>query len=62
MDEAKRRRVYERAHAIWLRDLPLVPLFNLNYYMGVARGINVPRQRCGLVGSCGDFFANIQDW
>ncbi len=62
MDEAKRRAVYERAHAIWLRDLPLIPLFNLNYYMGVARGIDVPRQRFGLVGSCGDFFANIQEW
>lgn len=62
MDEAKRRKVYERAHAIWLRDLPLVPLFNLNYYMGVARGIDVPPRRFGLVGSCGDFFANIQEW
>lgn len=62
MDETKRRTVYEKAHAIWLRDLPLVPLFNLNYYMGVARDIAVPRQRFELVGSCGDFFANIQDW
>lgn len=62
MDETKRRAVYERAHAIWLRDLPLVPLFNLNYYMGVARGTTVPKGRFGLVGSCGDFFANIQDW
>jgi peptide/nickel transport system substrate-binding protein len=62
MDETKRRAVYARAHAIWLRDLPLVPLFNLNYYMGVARGIAVPARRFELVGSCGDFFANIQEW
>lgn len=62
MDETKRRAAYERAHAIWIRDLPLVPLFNLNYYMGVARGIDLPRRRFELVGSCGDFFANIQDW
>ena len=62
MDEAKRRRIYEKAHAIWLRDLPLIPLFSLNYYMGVARGIEVPPRRCELVGSCGDFFANIQEW
>jgi peptide/nickel transport system substrate-binding protein len=62
MDETKRRAIYERAHAVWLRDLPLVPLFSLNYYMGVARGTAVPERRFELVGSCGDFFANIQEW
>lgn len=62
MDETKRRAVYGKAHEIWSRSLPLIPLFNLNYFMGVARRIALPRQRFELVGSCGDFFYNIQDW
>lgn len=62
MDEEKRRVIYRRAHDLWLEELPLIPLFNLHYYMGVARGITVPAKRFELVGSCGDFFYNIQDW
>jgi peptide/nickel transport system substrate-binding protein len=62
MDDGKRRQVYARAHELWLEALPLIPLFNLHYYMGVARGIAAPARRFELVGSTGDFFYNIQDW
>jgi ABC-type oligopeptide transport system substrate-binding subunit len=62
MDGEKRRKIYGRAHDLWLESLPLIPLFSLNYYMGIARRITVPARRFELVGSCGDFFYNIQDW
>jgi ABC-type transport system substrate-binding protein len=62
MDEKKRRQIYLEAHERWLATLPLIPLFNLNYFMGVSRSLNVPAGRFELVGSCGDFFYNIQDW
>ncbi len=62
MDEGKRRAIYGRAHDLWRDELPLIPLFNLNYYMGVTREITPPRKRFALIGSCGDFFYNLQDW
>jgi peptide/nickel transport system substrate-binding protein len=62
MDAEKRRKIYERAHDLWLESLPLIPLFNLNYYMGVSQGIKIPANRFNLIGSCGDFFYNLQGW
>lgn len=62
MDAEKRRKIYERAHDLWLESLPLIPLFNLNYYMGVSRAIKIPDDRFHLIGSCGDFFYNLQGW
>jgi ABC-type oligopeptide transport system substrate-binding subunit len=62
MDEGKRRAIYGRAHDLWREELPLIPLFNLNYYMGLAREITPPRERIELIGSCGDFFYNLQGW
>ncbi len=62
MDDEKRREIYGRAHDLWRAELPLIPLFNLNYYMGVAREITPPRERFELIGSCGDFFYHLQGW
>jgi peptide/nickel transport system substrate-binding protein len=62
MDEGRRREIYGRAHDLWLEALPLIPLFNLNYYMGIRRGIDVPARRFAVIGSCGDFFYNFQGW
>jgi len=62
MDADKRRKIYERAHDLWLESLPLIPLFNLHYYMGVSRRLKIPEGRFMLIGSCGDFFYNLQDW
>ncbi|HEX7502076.1 MAG TPA: ABC transporter substrate-binding protein [Acidobacteriota bacterium] len=62
MDPNKRRKIYERAHDLWLESLPLLPLFSLNYYMGVSRKIRVPDDHFTVIGSSGDIFYNIQDW
>jgi peptide/nickel transport system substrate-binding protein len=62
MDGGKRRKIYERAHDLWLESLPIIPLFNLTYYMGLSRGITIPQDHFGWIGSCGDFFYNLQDW
>jgi peptide/nickel transport system substrate-binding protein len=62
MDDGQRRKIYARAHDLWQEALPLIPLFNLNYYMGVARGINPPARRFTMIGSSGDFFYNLQGW
>jgi peptide/nickel transport system substrate-binding protein len=62
MDEARRRRIYDRAHDLWQEALPLIPLFNLNYYMGVARGIEPPVRPFTVVGSTGDFLNDLQGW
>lgn len=62
MDEIKRRGIYRDAHERWLELLPYIPLFNLNYYMGVSRSLKIPAQRYQIIGSSGDFFFNLQGW
>ncbi|MBN2400628.1 MAG: ABC transporter substrate-binding protein [Candidatus Aminicenantes bacterium] len=62
MDEKKRRQIYIKAHERWLHTLPFIPLFNLNYYMGVSRSLKVPADHFHTVGSTGDFFYNLQGW
>ncbi len=62
MDPDKRRKIYERAHDLWLDSLPLLPLFSLNYYMGISRKIKVPNDRFAVIGSSGDFFYDLQGW
>ncbi|HSQ34372.1 MAG TPA: ABC transporter substrate-binding protein [Candidatus Binatia bacterium] len=62
MDEKKRRRIYASAHERWLESLPLIPLFNLNYAMGVSRRLKPPAAHFRTIGSSGDFFYNLQGW
>ncbi|MCK4765696.1 MAG: ABC transporter substrate-binding protein [Candidatus Aminicenantes bacterium] len=62
LNEEKRREIYKKAHQTWLEELPMIPLFNLYYYMGVSKKIKIPPQRYELVGSVGDFLFNIQAW
>ena len=62
MDEKKRRQIYVRAHERWLRSLPFIPLFNLNYYMGISRSLKIPADHFRMVGSTGDFFYNLSGW
>jgi peptide/nickel transport system substrate-binding protein len=62
MDENKRRQIYVKAHQRWLETLPLLPLFNLDYHMGVSRTIRVPADRRRIVGSTGDFFYDFSGW
>jgi ABC-type transport system substrate-binding protein len=62
LDSQKRRRFYHRANEIWKAELPLIPLFNLYYYMGISRQVRIPKRVCTLVGSTNDFLINIIDW
>ncbi len=62
MDEKKRRQIYLSAHECWLESLPLIPLFNLDYFMGISRSLKIPANRFRMIGSCGDFFYNLQGW
>jgi ABC-type transport system substrate-binding protein len=62
MDEKKRRQIYVKAHECWLESLPLIPLFNLNYSMGISKSIKIPTGCFRMVGSTGDFYYNLQGW
>jgi peptide/nickel transport system substrate-binding protein len=62
MDEKKRRQIYLKAHERWLESLPLIPLFNLNYFMGISRSLKIPADHFRMIGSTGDFFYNLQGW
>jgi peptide/nickel transport system substrate-binding protein len=62
MDEKKRRQIYLNAHECWLESLPLIPLFNLDYFMGISRSLKIPADRFRMIGSTGDFFYNLQGW
>jgi len=62
MDRQKREQIYMKAHNIWLKELPLIPLFNLYYYVGVSKKVAVPLQTYDLVGGAGDFLFNIRQW
>lgn len=61
-DEKKREDIYRRAHDLWREDLPIIPLFNLYYYVGVSRRVKSPAGDCPVVGSTGDFFYDIGEW
>jgi hypothetical protein len=40
----------------------MLPLFSLDYHMGILRTIRVPADRRRIVGSTGDFFYNFSGW
>jgi peptide/nickel transport system substrate-binding protein len=58
----KREEIYVKAHRLWEKELPLLPLFNLYYFVGVSRRVAVPAQTVELMGSEGDFLYNIRQW
>lgn len=62
LDSEKRENIYQEAQRVWLNDLPLIPLFNLYYYMGISRRIKIPPETYELIGSSGDFLFNIDKW
>ncbi|MCK4836448.1 MAG: ABC transporter substrate-binding protein [Candidatus Aminicenantes bacterium] len=62
LNPLKRRQIYQQANLIWKDQLPLIPLFNLYYHIGVSKRITIPERVCTLVGSTSDFLINIQDW
>ncbi|UCH92426.1 MAG: ABC transporter substrate-binding protein [Candidatus Aminicenantes bacterium] len=62
LNPRKREEIYLEGHRLWLEHLPLIPLFNLYYYVGVSRDIEIPGQTYEVVGSMGDFLFNIRQW
>lgn len=62
ISEKKRVEIYQAAHRIWLTELPFIPLFNLYYFMGVARRVGVPMETYEVVGANTDFLFNIENW
>lgn len=62
VDENKRQKLYSEAHAIWLDNLPILPVFNLYYYVGISKKITLPEELIQTVGSSSDFLSNITDW
>ncbi len=62
LDPVKREAIYLKAHEIWLEELPLIPLFNLYYYVGVSKRVRIPETVSTLVGAEGDFLINIKQW
>lgn len=62
LEPGKREEIYLKAHRVWLENLPLIPLFNLYYYVGVSRHIGIPARRMEILGSVGDFLYNILEW
>jgi ABC-type transport system substrate-binding protein len=62
LNSEKREKIYTAAHKVWLAELPLIPLFNLYYYMGISRNIKIPAETYDIVGSTGDFLFNIEEW
>jgi peptide/nickel transport system substrate-binding protein len=62
LDPGKREEIYLNAHRVWRENLPLLPLFNLYYWVGVSRHLGIPDRRMEMVGSVGDFLYNILEW
>lgn len=62
MDQQKRRLIYLKAHQVWQEELPMLPLFNRFFYVGIRQKIPVPKNACTLMSSTGDFLLNILDW
>ncbi len=62
LDPVKREAVYLKAQGLWLEELPLIPLFNLYYYMGISRKVKIPGTVSTLVGSESDFLIDIHQW
>ena len=61
-DSQEREEIYMKAHRLWREELPLIPLFNLYYYVGISGKIKIPKETYTLVGAVGDFLFNIHDW
>ncbi len=62
LDPQKREEIYQRVHTLWKRHLPILPLFNLYYYVAVSKEVSLPEETIQLMGSNGDFLQNIRQW
>ena len=62
LNPQQREAIYHEAHSLWRKELPLIPLFNLYYFVGVSRRVAVPTRKMEIMGGEGDFLYNIQQW
>ena len=61
-DYKERIPLYLKAHGLWQKHLPLIPLYQPYYYLGIRRGINTPNPPIRVVASESDCLYNIADW
>jgi len=61
LDEVKRKNIYIKIHNKWLKELPIIPLFSLYYYVGINKKIT-PNNFYKIVGSITDPLYNINLW
>jgi len=59
LNPRKRREIYRQAHRCWYGDLPLIPLFNLYYYVGARRSLTLSLRENQWVGASGDFLQSL---
>jgi len=62
MNPEARREIYLRAHRVWEKDLPFLPLFSLYYYVGAAKHIKLPEKPVSKTTAGSDFFADLRGW
>jgi len=60
--QEKRIAIYKQAHTVWQEHLPLIPLFNLYYYLGISKDIQRPPETYKIINSSGDFLYDIDQW
>lgn len=58
----KRTQLYLQADRLWQEHLPILPLFKLNYYMGIRHDIKPPAHQLRLITAAGDFLSDIEQW
>jgi ABC-type transport system substrate-binding protein len=57
-----REQIYRDVHEMWLKELPIIPLFSLDYNIAVSQRVKIPTNTYRMVGARGDFLFNIQEW
>jgi len=61
MNQEKRKKIYIKLHNLWLKELPIIPIFSLYYYLGINNKIR-PTKFYSLVGSITDPLYKIHLW
>ncbi len=61
MNEEKREGIYIKLHNLWLKELPIIPIFSLYYYLGINNKIRT-KKFYSLVGSITDPLYKIHLW
>jgi ABC-type transport system substrate-binding protein len=62
IDYAERVPIYLQAHKVWYNNLPMIPLFQIYYYMGMSRRVTTQSKFYKTVASESDFLYNVSEW